>query len=491
MIIAGINKKYEKVDRNYEYFYTMYLKKTIVAILIVLTTIATALAQQVYQVRHYGDPGTIYLYNVAAGILPSDQLMQNGEDLLWDVSAFSGLNTSPALITTPGQAMDQTTFITVCVLSGINFFECLNIWSQTDRALVRQDSFSISGFSLENLQRFQNKTSSLLLENFFGFSVDAGEPIQAAIVYQQPDTIYRFPIAYGSAWTSTINWIFDLSLTGQPLVYKSHQIRTATADAWGTIITPYDTFTNVVRLRSAIEHQDTIVSDSLVLPFAITQVEYTWFDTLYKLPVMIANGIANDTMEIISTLEYIYEATCPVPTWSVVTVSDVYYIDSSGHVNVDFLVNDPNAGVYNWDFDDGMTTTTGGSTSHSYTSGGTYTIHIEGCMTDCLPLESCNDQFIMIEVIDTLFTGSLSPVEDEVGVRIYPNPASSYLTVQAEQPQIAYQIYDFTGKPLLSGILSAGQGEIALTDFHTGFYTIEFWKPSSLQRTVRKFTVIR
>jgi hypothetical protein len=355
--------------------------------------------------------------------------------------------------------------------------------------LVRQDSVNLSGFSLENLQRFQNKTTNLLLENFFGFTVDVGEPIQAAIVYQEPDTVYRFPIAYQSSWLSTIDWVLDLSLTGQNLSYKSHQIRTSTVDAWGTIITPFDTFTNVVRLRSEIEHQDTIISDTLVLPLNIIQVEYTWFDTLYKLPVMIANGIANDTLEIISTLEYIYEATCPAPTWTAVTQTNVFYIDSSGSALVDFELINSNAGIYNWNFDDGTSLSSPGNVSHAFSLGGSYTVTVEGCMTDCLPLESCTSQTLEIEVIDTLFTAVQDP-EQLWEITIYPNPARDHLYLVAGQGPIAYRIYDMLGQPSSWGIFEDGQTEISLSSLKPGIYLIAFWKPGSSKRTVRKLTIL-
>jgi hypothetical protein len=446
----------------------------------------TIFAQQTYQLSDYGGPGTIYLYNRLAGVLPTQEVSKTGENITWDLSANGDLNTHPNQIVSPSQAIDQVTFLTICSVSGISFLECFTIWSQTEQALLLKDSVSLFGFTLVDLQRYQNKTNNLLLENFFGFTVDfTGEPTQAVIVYQSPDTIFHFPIAYSNSWTSDVDWMIDLSAIGQNIMYKSNQNRTSEVDAWGTLMTPYDTFTNVIRLRSEIEHQDTLYTDSLAVPVNITQLEYMWFDTAYKLPVMVANGVVQDSFEIINSIEYIYEATCATPTWTVTLDSDDFFTDSTGSVTVDFQIENGNANTYTWDFGDGTTETTDGSVSHTYSATGTYVVEVSGCMTNCLPLNSCTSQQVDFNVLVSVDAVS----GDELGIKLYPNPARELLHVEIPSglEYTDYQILNSIGQIIGKGNLNTTS--IPVHNFSDGIYTLRLAAKNGSSFAIMRFTI--
>ncbi|MEO5906090.1 MAG: T9SS type A sorting domain-containing protein [Saprospiraceae bacterium] len=439
---------------------------------------ASAFSQQVYQANHYGGIGTIYLYNRLTAVLPGDLVSENGDSVVWDLRDFTELNTHPNRIVTPSEGIDQTTFLGMCGISGIPFLECFSIWSNTDQALLTQDSLTIFGFSLTDMQRYQNKTSNLLLENFFGFTVDlTGEPMTAAIVYAKPDTILRFPVAYENQWISRVNWSVDLTPIGQNTRYKSKQTRTSTVDAWGTIITPYDTFTNVIRVKSAIQHQDTLYQDSLTLPINITQVEYSWYDTLYKLPVMTATGIVTDSFEVITVVEYIYEATCAAPTWTVIPGAPVFYLDSSGTVTVNFVVENSNADEYTWDFGDGPPETSTGDISHTFSISGDQFVYVVGCMTNCLPLNSCSDAIVEFTILDTISSIDAVP-GSELGIKLYPNPVNDVLSLEIpiELGTQHYKITDITGRNITTGMLQPGKSSIKSDGWLNGMYTLQIWK---------------
>lgn len=432
--------------------------------------------QQVYKLKHYGKPGDIYLYN---RIPPAQNgnVLTTGTNVTWDLRASSALNTNVSRIITPSEGIDQITFLGVCALAGNSIFDCLNVWSNTEQAVLIPDTLSLFTFSLTNLQRYQNKTSNQLLENFFGFTADfGGTAQQAAIVYASPDTILKFPVTYGNTWMSRIKWGLDLSATGQNVQYQSKQSRTTKVDSWGTIITPFDTFTNVIRVRSEILREDTLVSDSITIPITLTQVEYMWFDTAYKLPVMTANGIATDTADVITAVQYIYEATCPAPSWTVSADQQIYYIDNTGSVTVNFVITNPNANIYNWDFGDTATGTSTGSISHTYYVGGDYSVAVTGCMTDCLPLNSCVSDIIDFVIVDTVTSVLVIPGK-ELGIKLYPNPAQE--TIALDVPEDLgtqhYQVLDISGREINSGILHTGSNKIDVDDLANGVYSIQLW----------------
>lgn len=451
--------------------------------------------QQVYQAKDYGSIGTIYLYNRLTAVLPGDLVSENGANVIWDLRNFEELNTHPNTIVSPSQAIEQNTFLGMCAVSGIPFLDCFGIWGNTDQALVTQDSLTLFGFSLVDLKRFHNKTPNLLLENFFGFTVDlTGEPMTAAIVYAKPDTILRFPVAYEDQWVSRVNWSVDLNPIGQNIRYKSNQTRTSTVDAWGTIITPYDTFTNVIRVKSAIQHVDTLFQDSLTLPINVTQVEYSWYDTLYKLPVMVATGIVTDSTEVITVVEYIYEATCAAPTWSVTPSAPVVYLDQNGTVTVDFVVDNSNADEYTWDFGDGPTETSTGDISHTFSISGDQFVFVTGCMTNCLPLNSCSNMIVEFTILDTISSVEVIP-GDELGIKLFPNPVNDVLVLEIpnELGTQLYKITDLTGRNIATGMLQPGNSSIKTDGWLNGMYQMQVWKKDRSDNVVGilRFAVLK
>ncbi|HEY3385141.1 MAG TPA: T9SS type A sorting domain-containing protein [Saprospiraceae bacterium] len=435
-------------------------------------------AQQVYESHHYGSPGDIYLYNRFAPGLLNDAITQDGPSVTWDVSSMATLNTHVNQILEPGEAINQFNFLTICALSGLSTFDCFEIWDNTDQAVQLKDSLILLDFILHDLQRFQSREGDLLLENFIGFTVDlGGTPTQAVIVYENQDTIMHFPINYADAWTSQTRYGLDLTSVGQNIIYNSTQSRITTIDGWGTVQTPFDTFENVIRLRSEILRLDTIVQDGTDTTTLIAdQIEYMWLDTNYSLPIMTANGLItpNDSV-ILNAVEYVYEASCPLPTWSLDAGSQVFEIDTSGTVTVDFTILNNNADIFSWDFGDGQFITSNGDTSHTYNEPGVYSIAVAGCMTDCLPLNSCSFQILSILIVDS--TTAITHIDGmDIGIKLYPNPAQEHfnLFIPADLGKQHFRIADMTGRTLQTGVINEGETRLATDLLANGLYSIQF-----------------
>ena len=114
---------------------------------------------------------------------------------------------------------------------------------------------------------------------------------------------------------------------------------------------------------------------------------------------------------------------------------------------VDFNITNANAGIYTWDFGDGETTTSAGNISHGYTIPVYYTATVTGCMTDCLPLNSCTAQLIEFKVIDTVFESAGPAFSDQQFIKIYPNPVEKYLHVVITGPYtFQYEIMTVAGQ---------------------------------------------
>jgi hypothetical protein len=315
--------------------------------------------------------------------------------------------------------------------------------------------------------------------------------MNAVVVYSNPDTILQFPVTYGDSFTSNIHWQIDLSPIGQNVQYQSYQTRVTTIDAWGDVITPLQTFENAVRMRSVIHRDDILTSDTTMIPVNVTQVEYMWFDTSYKLPIMIAIGVLTDTSEVLTSIQYLWDKTCEVPTWTASVGSDTYTIDSTGSVTVTFTIENSNADEYAWDWGDGQVDTTSGSTTHTYSQPGVYEVGLTACMTNCLPLNSCSYDILEFEIL----TGIETISGEKAGIRIYPNPVGSQINLFVPESvgNSKFSMMDMNGKKIMSGPLSTGNNRIVSTDLPEGIYAVQILpdNPTTQYHYVLRFIVLK
>ncbi len=428
-------------------------------------------AQQIYKSNHYGGPGTQYLYNAMYGFNQDSMLTRTGEDLTWDITGYTGINTHLSKIVTKESAFDFFTYLTICGLGGTSSLDCVTIWGNTDQAWLTPDTVQLFQFQLTKPQRYQKRTNSLLLENFLGFTGSlGGATASAVVVYSNPDTILHFPVTFGDQFTSSIQWSIDLSSVGQNIKYVSHQHRSTNMDAWGDLITPLQTFENTVRMHSIVERYDTLTTDTAIVPLHVRQVEYMWFDTLYKLPVMVANGIINDTTVDLASIQYLWDKTCAAPTWTASIASDTYSIDSSGSVTIAFTIDHSNADEYTWEWGDGQVTTTTGSTTHTFTEAGAYSVGLTGCMTNCLPLNSCS-----YDILDFVILGDQTLPGEDRGIKIYPNPVADQINLFIPEAigSSQYRIVDMNGRQVQSGNAKSGLNNLRSDSLPEGMYAIQ------------------
>jgi hypothetical protein len=439
------------------------------------------MAQQVYQSGHYGSPGTQYLYSRHSMGFTNDEIITSGPDLTWDVSHLPASDLDVWEIVTRDQEIDGLTFTLLCGLGGLDAFTCLNIYNSTQQAWVQTDTQTLIQFELTDITSFQRKTSQYLLETFFGFTVDLnGSPLSAVIVYPSPDTILQFPVTFGDSLSSFTTWMIDLSPTGQNIQYRSRQHRTTKVDGWGDLITPFDTLHDLLRVRAVIERRDSLFTDTLDLPVNITQVEYTWYDTAYGLPVMIANGFLLDSLESVAAVNYLVDAECSAPTWNATSDADVYYSDENGNATAQFTIETSNADTYSWNFGDGNIESSTGDISHIYSGPGVYTVIVTGCMTNCLPLNSCTTDTLQIEVLDT--TSAVIYLDPGAhGIRVFPNPARSTVTIEVTGSHFSktpnYQVLDVYGRIVREGMTRSATTDIDVTSLPGGVYLINLIQP--------------
>jgi len=66
-----------------------------------------------------------------------------------------------------------------------------------------------------------------------------------------------------------------------------------------------------------------------------------------------------------------------------------------------------------------------------------------------------------------------SEIKNEGSVNIFPNPASGYLTVEINEPEMQLKIFNTLGQTMYSGTLREEKNFIDLSAFASGMYFIK------------------
>lgn len=141
-----------------------------------------------------------------------------------------------------------------------------------------------------------------------------------------------------------------------------------------------------------------------------------------------------------------------------------------------------NAQTYLWDFGDGNTSNAV-SPSHHYPNAGNYTVTLIVTNTT----NGCTDT---VTATVNVVTG-IDETEKTTGLRIYPNPASSTITVAYQEPG-RLEIMDVTGRVQQIIILPAGQKTVSadVSALAPGIYTYKLLVGQQMQG-IGKFSIIR
>jgi hypothetical protein len=87
------------------------------------------------------------------------------------------------------------------------------------------------------------------------------------------------------------------------------------------------------------------------------------------------------------------------------------------------------------------------------------------------------------------YVAAVKPIKEEIGVSIYPNPTSEYVSIQlAGMDQSSFKMMDAVGNVLLKEIIH-GNRKINVGDFNNGIYFLLFETASG--RTITKKLVVR
>jgi PKD repeat protein len=257
--------------------------------------------------------------------------------------------------------------------------------------------------------------------------------------FSNSDILYNFPIEYGDTDTDNSEYTVNIPNT----YYLNRKVtRTNEVDGWGTVTTPFGTFSNSLRMKTTLVQSDTISILGNGLPrINTTKRELKWFDVSKKYPVLIVTQNLVSSSWVTTNVQYqdiektfqsiALFAYTPIPA---ILNQPVYFQNLS-----------QNSTTYSWNFGD---PTSSSNTSalqnpeHTFSSPGTYQVQLtasNATFTDSIT--------IPVIVSDVLSVNEVNLLEKAT---VYPNPFSDNINFSDENDNNKFELINIERKIILT-----------------------------------------
>ena len=273
-----------------------------------------------------------------------------------------------------------------CLSNGF-LFNCNTQFNNAfNLAIKSANGIQIQGFGLTNINNHYKLSTATLENKMLGATITAGGvSVPFSANYAVADIEYRFPIFYNDTYTTNSSFTIDLNSLGVPLQYTSLSNRTNTVEGWGSLVTPFASFPNVLKMKTVVVNNNTTVSNGQTIPTTITTITYKWFDVNYGIPVLEVSGQEILGQFVANSANYVDIQRCLTPTalFAYLPVVNDYDPTTQSSV-VSFINTSLNYDIQSWDFGDG-TMSTDLNPVHTYTCPGTKAVKLTVTNLFCNP----------------------------------------------------------------------------------------------------------
>ena len=338
------------------------------------------------------------------------------------------------------------------------------------------DSLGGGPFLFKNIYSFYTKSTSVFKTEGLGYSY-SGIPL--ASKYTDEDEIYQFPLQYNDSDVSTFRFVF--SIPGQTLFsFVQAGKRTNVVDAWGSIKTPYKTYSDVIRVMTFVDEVDTLVSQFTKFPIARKQVSYKFLATTENIPVLEVVGTLSAKGVFTPTLINYRDKYIATPVGNNGLAANFSVDRDTGTVNVDTFkftnLSKPFAFTNAWKFTPsaGVRYVKGSSSASAnpsvvFSNGGLYSVNLKATSGPLSGDTTINDM---------IFIGwGLDNKTIQKQCKVYPNPAKSKVFFEGYSGVDNIQIMDALGKLVskkqFSFIVSNPVLQIDISSLTDGVYFVE------------------
>lgn len=334
--------------------------------------------------------------------------------------------------------------------------------------LKTADSFGAGPIMLKNIYTFYTKNNTVFKAEGIGYSYQS---LPLASNYSDDDEIYTLPINYNDSVVSTFRFLFSIPLINT-FGYLQKGKRTNIADGWGTVITPYKTYTNCLRVRTILQQTDSLITQLGKFPIPRNQVIIRYLSTEERMPVL--EIIGSLTNNIFTPTQVLYRDKF-LGIQNPFTPRAGFSINkTTGFVNADtFVLNDrttPFASSFGWQITPPgsavfVNNTNSGSRNASlvFRNKGKYTVsHTASNIAG-------SSDTTAFELIDIQFGLNLKE-NSSTSILLHPNPSQGILHFSKTVKNVV--VYSLEGKQLM--MQSELCNSLNINELKAGMYTIEF-----------------
>lgn len=329
--------------------------KQVFTLLLMVCTCFVAKSQSVYTASNYAKIGdTIYL---TSAMLDTFDFSLTGPGKVWNYVTLNGISQQQLIFRNPKS-------------TGFTQLQWPYIYNAGNVNISSTNNQSIAVGPLEesdNNDYYLNNTGALALKaSSFRVSYN-NVSINIKNIYSQADTLYKFPLNYTDSFKSNAAYV-----TSIPSVYYNQQITTRAnkVDGWGTVVTPFGSFTHCLRVTSAVVQTDTFSFYGTGMPAITTQYrEFKWLDTSRGYPVLYVKQMKTTAGYVTSLIQYMDKQQYfqPQALFAYVPLLPVK------NDTVTFQNLSINSTAWHWDFGDG-TISSIINPQHIFTSAGKYPV---------------------------------------------------------------------------------------------------------------------
>ncbi|MDP5082239.1 MAG: PKD domain-containing protein [Winogradskyella sp.] len=412
-------------------------------------------SQSIYNQTDYATIGDV-LYSTSVSDLTLDY-ETTGENYTWDFSTITGVAQDVLEFKAPPNSGFGPFFPFIFFPNNTNLASTNN---QTNTLSVGGETFNITN----NHDYFLSNNSQLKeVANAFFITIN-GFPIPVTNEFTDDDIIYNFPINFGDTDSDNSSYSF-----GVPNVFSQDvtQQRQNMVDGWGTLQTPYETYSNVLRMSTILVKNQTSTLGTTTLPeITITNRILTWFDPSEKLPVLTVTQLNVSGNWVTTNVSYL-DIQRDFQTQALFA-----YNPAVPFVNQIIYFQDlsQNATSYLWDFGDPSSGPANSSTdqypNHFYNSSGVYQVS----------LTASNNSFsntVTLPVVVVEETLAIVDFESNQESKIFPNPSVCFIQVSGLLEVENYKIYNIMGSEINRGKVSDNE-KIDVQYLTNGLYYLKF-----------------
>jgi len=386
-------------------------------------------AQTSYNSDNYAAVGDQF-YLTSATDFTTD-FVNTGTNYVWNFSTLSGNSQDSLLFRNP----NTTGFVWAYIYNPNN----------TNLSSTKNETSSLSAFGqnlgITNVNSYFKKSESQLIQVASAYKIDYnGTQIPVTNQYTNTDVMYNFPIDFGDVDSDNSEFTIDI-----PSVYYQNKTteRNNVVDGWGSVSTPYGTFSNALRMTTTLIENDTLALLGIGIARVIrTTRDIKWFDVSQKYPVLVVNQtFAADTWTTTS-VQYLDEKR----DFQTTALFAYTPISPTVGASVYFQNMSTNADSYAWTFDDPASGDQNSSSeqhpSHVFNTEGTYSVH----------LTASNGTFTDEVTIPVIVGTSNLTLPNSPSSLAYPNPFGSKISVTGNiNSNTEFQLITPTGQVLFEG----------------------------------------